>query len=247
MTPYNQEEDCAFCREASTGFVHNGNKYGSRTIIESEHFVHIPSLGPIVEGHSLIISRDHYLGIGNIPQEHYQELNAFLKTVREGLEACYASPTFFEHGPASRVLRAECCLDHAHIVAIPGLQGLEQKVSIGIYRELGIVGRTTCVDEEIEASSPFHLQKMYVEQGKDGKHSKRTGDPYLFIENQWGGRIILDIPDVVPSQYLRQHAAIILGKPERWDWRTIQNDLTLFWKTYHRLRAYHETTGGNHR
>ncbi len=190
---------CAFCtklnRKEDKGDIEDLTSLTNRVVYETENFVVIPSLGQIVEGYLLVMPKGHYLSIGEVPPENYLELEAVQKRVRKVLTENYGAPVFFEHGAVSPSKRGGCCVDHAHLHALP--------VQIELI--------------EIVAKH-FHFTKI------DGFHPLKSsfnrGEPYLFVEENSGERFLFQIPDVIPSQYLRQIVARELGKPERWDWRS---------------------------
>jgi len=74
-------EDCIFCKIVS-------GEISSEGVMESENFVVIRDAFPKVEGHSLVISRDHYDSFLDMPSGLYEELlrvgkEAALKIVGE--------------------------------------------------------------------------------------------------------------------------------------------------------------------
>ena len=87
-------------------------------MFESDNFVVFPSLGQIVEGYLLIAPKKHYIGVSGIPKELYPELEEVCKKVRNKLSEVYCVPLFFEHGP-HKESKGGCCIDHAHIHAVP--------------------------------------------------------------------------------------------------------------------------------
>jgi len=66
-------EDCIFCRIAK-------GKIPAEKIIESENFFVIRDIHPKVEGHSLVIPKEHYSTLLDIPDSL---LGEFLETARE--------------------------------------------------------------------------------------------------------------------------------------------------------------------
>ena len=113
-------DDCLFCNEFDLGsFVVQNQNYGSRILSESDNFFVFPALGQIVEGYLLLASKKHHIGIGQVPEILYPELESVLSKVRRVLLEAYASPLFFEHGPTSDTKKGGCCLVHAHIHAVP--------------------------------------------------------------------------------------------------------------------------------
>jgi len=189
-------DDCQYCDEFEHGFLEvRGQNWGNRILFESENFLVFPALGPIVEGHLLLASKRHYIGMGEVPAKLYRELETVQEKVRKVLTENYEAPLFFEHGPTSRSRKGGCCLEHAHLHAIP--------LRISIFEEIArnFSGRNI--------NGLNELKKQFIK-----------GVPYLFLEEGKKKRYLFEIPGIIPSQYLRQIIAQKIGKPERWDWRS---------------------------
>ncbi len=102
---------------------------------------------------------------------------------------------FFEHGATSERKKGGCCITHAHLHAVP--------VQVDVFSEL---------------AKHFDYQK--IETFDQLKKQFDKGVPYFFYESNSGGRYLFEVPEIVPSQYIRQIIAAKIEKPERWDWRT---------------------------
>ena len=102
----------------------------------------------------------------------------------------YSSPIFFEHGPVSRYEKAGCCVEHAHLHAVP--------INVDMFDDL-----------------TKHFESKEINNFKELPKDK----PYLFFENNKKKKHVFTINTIIPSQYLRQVLAVKLGKPEKWDWR----------------------------
>jgi diadenosine tetraphosphate (Ap4A) HIT family hydrolase len=189
-------EGCQFCEEIKERALQIwGIRFSRHTIIESENFIVIPTLGHIVEGYLLIVSKEHFISCGGIPSEMYPELEEIKEKVARILSDNYTTPLFFEHGPASQNRKGGCCIDHAHIHAVP--------VNVNITGELA-----------------KHFSYREIDSFEDLKEQFEKGQHYFFLEDHSKKRYLFDLPDVVPSQYIRKVIAQKIGKPERWDWRT---------------------------
>ena len=167
----------------------------NRILYETKNFIVFPTVGQIVEGYLLIASKKHFLGMGQIPKRQYSELNFICKKVRNILTEEYTSPLFFEHGVISEVKKGGCCITHAHFHAIP--------VKIDILHEL-----------------VNHFEYQRIKSLDSLKKQFDKGIPYFFYESNYGERYLFEIPEIVPSQYIRKVIAVKIGKPERWDWKS---------------------------
>jgi len=71
-------KDCVFCKIAKGGI-------GDEKIYENENFFSIPDANPIVDGHSLIISKKHFENILDLPSSLAGELLDCIKKTSEKL------------------------------------------------------------------------------------------------------------------------------------------------------------------
>lgn len=181
--------NCPYCDE-----FEKGSKYGNKILYESNNFVVFPSLGQIVEGYLLIAPKKHLIATGEIPTELYPELNSVYQKVKKVLSDVYESPLFFEHGPISQNKRGGCCIEHAHFHAVP--------VKVDILEDLA-----------------KHFKYKGIKTFSGIRKQFKKGVPYFYYESNLGKRYLFEIPEIVPSQYIRKIIAYKIGKPERWDWR----------------------------
>jgi len=184
---------CQFCREFETGKIEIKTKDTKlkidRVILPSENFLIFPSLGQIVEGYLLIVPKEHYISVAQIPNKHYNELREVQEKVRRVLTKHYSKPIFFEHGPLSKQERAGCCVEHAHLHAVPTKARLLDEIT-------------------------KHFQYRKIKNFSE----LPTKTAYLFLEEN-NEKYVFPIKEVIPPQYLRQVLAAKLGVPEKWDWR----------------------------
>lgn len=140
---------CAFCdRVTLRGILH-----------QTDHFLLLADHAPLVEGHLLIIPREHFACYGTVPAALEAEWLALKRTVAEFLGHCYRTPLFFEHGVFRQTVY------HAHLHAIP--LGAE---SFRVDELLVHGGRLVVVPEDVRAWYAEHGQYYYIEQpGPDGQ------------------------------------------------------------------------------
>ena len=73
--------NCVFCEEFQCqSFILKNEDFGNRVLYETENFKVLPGLGHIMEGYLLIVSKDHYISVGELPGKLFKELvlNFFL-------------------------------------------------------------------------------------------------------------------------------------------------------------------------
>lgn len=105
--PY--EESCPFCDHASLDVI----------LDETERFFLLADNAPLVEGHMLIVPREHHTCYGAIPAEHEDEWLALKARVARFCAEVYRPPIFFEHGVFGQ------SVFHAHLHVVPlGPSGL---------------------------------------------------------------------------------------------------------------------------
>lgn len=110
------EPACAFCRRDTLDAV----------LTETEHFYALADHAPLVEGHTLIIPKDHYACFGAVPADLDSELLALKHRVAGFLTVAYRAPVFFEHGVFHQSVY------HAHLHAMPfGSLDLAAEVFVG--------------------------------------------------------------------------------------------------------------------
>jgi diadenosine tetraphosphate (Ap4A) HIT family hydrolase len=107
--PVIHEAACPFCEHARLDII----------LDETEHFLLLADNAPLVEGHILLIPRDHYACYGAVPGALDAELLALKDRVARFCTAIYRPPIFFEHGVFGQ------SVFHAHLHAVPlGPSGL---------------------------------------------------------------------------------------------------------------------------
>jgi diadenosine tetraphosphate (Ap4A) HIT family hydrolase len=204
--------DCPYCKEFESGHAEfKGANLGNRILFESKNFLVFPSIGQIVEGYLLIAPKKHYISVGGIPSALYKELESVQAKVRKVLTKNYCAPIFFEHGPASETKKAGCCVSHAHIHAVP--------VQLDVFPDL---------------SKNFEFKK--ISSCADLKKQFEKGKPYFFLETNNCEKYLFNIPEIVPSQYIRKIIAEKIGKPVLWNWK-VSPELETLVKTHEKLKA----------
>lgn len=96
-------QGCAFCERDRLENI----------LFESDSFFVLADHAPLIEGHLLIIPRDHYACYGALPVELEAELLALKRRVSGFLETAYRVPAYFEHGVFRQTVF------HAHLHAFP--------------------------------------------------------------------------------------------------------------------------------
>jgi len=188
--------NCVFCEEFQCqSFILKNEDFGNRVLYETENFKVLPGLGHIMEGYLLIVSKDHYISVGELPGKLFKELEELQNKVSQVISKNYGTPVFFEHGPAACGNKGGSCIDHAHIHALP----LEQSIFEDIKKDYNKYYKIKSLEE---------IKQQFV---KD--------QSYFFLETQSKDRYIFPLSGIIPSQYIRKVIAEKTGQPEIWDWR----------------------------
>ena len=182
------EKACRFCNPPEP----------ERILYQTEHFYVMVSLGPIIEGYLLIITKEHIGACLNIPESLFEEFLSVKEKVREILTNEYGHCLFYEHGKIGSSLTINDhfhCL-HAHMHCIPS------SIQLNDYISKDIAG--------IEHSNIY-----------DCYNYMKGLEKYLLVEDN---RIMTYVPTgSIRKQYLRYMLAKHLNVENRWDWVNNQN------------------------
>jgi len=95
--------NCTFCQRSDIAYV---LKETSNFLVAADH-------APLVEGHLLIIPKQHYACYGTVPPELDAELLALKRQAQQFLDRFYAPIVFWEHGIFRQTVF------HAHLHCFP--------------------------------------------------------------------------------------------------------------------------------
>ena len=95
--------DCTFCQRSEVTDILN----------ETSHFLLAADHAPLVEGHLLIIPKDHYACYGDVPPALDEELFSIKDELRQFYTQYYAPVVFWEHGVFRQTVF------HAHLHCFP--------------------------------------------------------------------------------------------------------------------------------
>ena len=169
--------------------------YVRRVAMETEHFVAIPSLGPLVPGHTLLCPKSHIKNLACLPHTLWAEYDKFKKRLSNVLGSLFhASSHCFEHGSPPESSRVLCTVDHAHLHLVP----TEAKVSELLLEDMS-------------------WQKVQLSIA-DIRSAVRPGE-YLYYESPLSEAFIAQ-PGSIESQYMRRVFSNALGFRNEWNWRT---------------------------
>jgi diadenosine tetraphosphate (Ap4A) HIT family hydrolase len=193
--------DCCFCAELAgehTTFHDLYPSLSSRLVDETAEFVVIPSLGQLSPGHILLVPKQHVTSFAGLDPRGRQAAQAAYAGLRTSMSRSTPRFVAFEHGSPPGAVSGGCGIVHAHIHLVPLGEQDDAAAPVGPHRWL----RSTAATWLAEAAELSRRDSGYL---------------------MWHGpddAVRLAAASAVPSQYLRRHAASLLGAPG-WDWRFI--------------------------
>lgn len=196
--------ECSFCSEINNKGENNffdiylksefyKARLESRIVATTKKFVIMPMVGPLVPGYLLIVPREHYLSISQLPKEQIEELKIIKEELKAVFDKIYGKCVFYEHGALSCSAKGGSCSDHAHlhIVAV-----------------------------DIDVKDKFAKYEYELRKINDYTHIKKQMErnvPYLYYENQDGEMFLADAP-IVESQFIRKLIAKDINAIDRALW-----------------------------
>lgn len=190
---------CKFCSKFSD--VRNTENIHDSILLESGNFVVVPTYGSIVEGWVMIVSKHHYLSVGELlfqnrlNSEIHHEFQKLKEAVIDKLRLSYnLNIAIFEHGPAKCFEKVGCGIDHLHLHVLP--------------LEFNLLHEAT-------------LYKRFEWLTVDDIHNPLTyfskGQPYLYIQQNM--KEYISTNHEIPSQFFRRVIANKLNIAEKFDWK----------------------------
>lgn len=184
---------CKFC---ST--FHFAQAPCDRAVHETANFIVVPTIGALVPGWVLVVSKEHRISAGALPQQTLLELRETVGRVAGMMRRSHTSVAVFEHGPICDKTSVGCGIDHCHIHVAP--------LGFDLWSAAGSLS----LEHQISwrAVSDISATKLLYEVGK----------PYLYVEQDGSSRI--GTSRSLPSQFFRRVIASHQGRPHAFDWRT---------------------------
>ena len=157
-------------------------------LLETANFLVTPSIGPLVRGHIMILSKEHHLSLASMPDEQIKEC----LDIAEKLAIIRKEPLLFsEHGSFNSQMGG-ACIEHTHIHVIPNYS-----------RFYHVLDNVLPVNKEFEA-----VQKL--------THLKSVDFPYI-LNFTSDGKMRLYQAYNAYSQMMRRGICNALNRPD-WDW-----------------------------
>jgi diadenosine tetraphosphate (Ap4A) HIT family hydrolase len=184
------QEHCRFCTPPDS----------ERILYSDEDFYIMLSLGPIVEGYLLLITKNHFTCCAALPVELQGRFIQLASKIENILIEVYGSCCFYEHGQAGSCLdfndSSKHCF-HAHLHCIP----IKKSINNAIIEPF----------PNLELDSWDSFFRTY----------NKFQEPYFFVKDQKSKFYIAN--KIPPRQFLRKKAASVVGNNEAWDWVKYQS------------------------
>jgi diadenosine tetraphosphate (Ap4A) HIT family hydrolase len=184
-------KSCFFC-----------NPDRDRILYESEHFYALLGLGAIVEGYTLLVSKQHIRSMFDLPDEMRNAYIEEKRHLKQLLHKIYGPAIITEHGRVQ-----SCTIDdeephehhcfHAHQHFFP------------VEVDLGSLSLEGPFIEMFRGDSMFDMHGSSLEDE----------DEYLLYENTADVVATYKVIGKCPRQYMRYLVARSVGKPELVSWR----------------------------
>ena len=126
-------------------------------LAETPHFRVVADFAPLVEGHTLLIPREHFACYGAVPLAYEDELVALKRRVARFLRTRYRPAVFFEHGVFRQTVF------HAHLHAFPF-----GPVNLRLFELAHPEGRPVHHLADLHAWYAEHGYYFYLEQPRVG-------------------------------------------------------------------------------
>jgi diadenosine tetraphosphate (Ap4A) HIT family hydrolase len=187
----------------------------NQVLFQTDNFVVVPTVGALVDGWLLIVTRESRICMGAIDDSLRRELEQVVTFFAEALQDCYGNVAMFEHGPSCFGLPVGCGVDHAHLHLLPAPGNL-----------VNDVGRVSSVDLQWRLADGLGTATEYFKAGK----------AYLYVE-QPIGRATISNASEAPSQLFRKVVAYQIGHPEKYDWQSNPMESNVI-RTNHTVRRW---------
>jgi len=187
--------NCPFCRELRSGRLPDfcNAAIDSRILRETDRFVVLADISPLVPGHVMIVPKAHILCYGAVEAAAQDEFSCIVNATRTILREHYGPSVILEHGTSSLEPVADH-VTHAHLHIVPA--------DIDIRDSLVNFNTTTIAS----------LSDLSRWAARD--------EGYVYFESCSGERIVADQIVDIPRLFIRREIAKRVGLADPlWDWR----------------------------
>lgn len=199
------EKSCRLCNAIQNPLASGELRPCDTILFKTKNFVLLPSIGPLVRGHAMVVSRTHYSSLASMPQDIIREYDDMVRMFF-GLPAIAGNLLEAEHGSTLGCC-AGACVVHTHIHLLPGF-----------------MKHYDFLDGSLRLLGTFH----------DLAGIQGFSQPYILLRGSLG-KVTMFAADSVPTQAIRRVLCDRLGQTNwdwRTEPRDELIEETLvFWKT----------------
>lgn len=201
--PHDDATDCAFCDAFRCGTTHPNRNYLDEAtgepaewiLFQDPRVVVLPTLGPVTAGHTMVLTREHFLSFAHVPAELALYAEDVARELSDKLAAQFGGGViWFEHGPMSESATGGACTSHAHLHCVP----------------VGEIDISAQIDQRLSARPIDSFTALADQVVRD--------QAYLYYRSQRGEQRVYDVTTPLPCQFLRRITAAALGNDDAWDW-----------------------------
>ena len=187
--------NCPFCRELQSGKLPDfiDADIDSRILYETDRFVVIPDISPLVPGHVMIVPKAHILCYGAVEDTAWDEFLGIVNATRTIVREHYGPAVILEHGTSSLEPVADHDT-HAHLHIVPAAVD---------FRDSLLNFNTTTIASLSDLSS-----------------WAARDEEYIYFESCAGERMVADRIVGIKRLFFMREIARQIGLPDPlWDWR----------------------------
>jgi hypothetical protein len=181
-------------------------------------------LGSLGLAYLLILPRDHFISMADIPSEWKNELSDFKERLRTVIADRYTTPIMFEHGPAVQSNSSTgCCVEHAHIHIVATTVELLDELKAYFKNEAQGI--------------PTELLPKQIINDKPIRDLLKKRISYLWYESHDQQEWLFPLTKSIESQFIRKLLARHLNIPDpEWDWELFPRKESVI-KNFHEIKA----------
>jgi diadenosine tetraphosphate (Ap4A) HIT family hydrolase len=157
---------CSLCVAVADATRHANPFLYNRKLLETARFIVLPSLGPLVPGHVMVVGKEHQASLGTMGKAAIEEYEQLANSLRRAPFLRDGIPLEAEHGSTGND-KAGACVVHTHVHWLPGLAA-----SIGEFRQ-----RFTQFPQNSVAEIPENVPYIFVRAGAETALLQAVGLP----------------------------------------------------------------------
>ncbi len=185
--------NCKFCNKFHNPHLSINKEYDT-IIFETENFIVTPTMGSLVEGWLLIISKNHFICAGQTSYSLKKELKGLIEQIKTGLKDLKKNIFIFEHGPHSSLQSTGCGIDHLHLHVVP--------LDFNLFKK----------------AQEFYPYKWNLSDLFSTTEYFEKCSSYLYMQCPSGEEYVTSDLNI-PSQFFRRVIAKELNIEEHYDWK----------------------------